>query len=166
MNSLLLSQWRASFAAVPFETDQSLRGSELTDTLNAQLSPSLGAIDERLQSLSDMGTIERKSIEAAQRSLAALEREPGSRFVPGLRLENTATVAQNNPSDLQVKGTPYGIGSQVRVTLPSGDVVSAEIVVIFTASSRNNILVAFDKLFMRIGPEQILDVLSARAFPN
>ena len=50
-----------------------------------------------------------------------------------------------------------------RVNPLSGEVVAAEIVVIFTASSRKNILVAFDNQFMRIGPEQILESMSARA---
>jgi hypothetical protein len=42
-------------------------------------------------------------------------------------------------------------------------VVATEIVVIFTASSRKNILVSFDKRFLRIGPDQILGCMSAKA---
>jgi hypothetical protein len=49
---------------VLLETDQSLRGSRLTDAS--------GALDERFQSLSDVVTIERITIEAAQRSHAAV----------------------------------------------------------------------------------------------
>lgn len=47
--------------------------------------------------------------------------------------------------------------------LPSGSVITAEIVVIFTASSGKNILVSFDKRFMRIGPEQILKCAGTKA---
>ncbi len=43
------------------------------------------------------------------------------------------------------------------------EVLAAEIVVIFTASSGKNILVSFDKRFLRIGPEQILGCMSAKA---
>jgi hypothetical protein len=154
MNSIPLSHWRTSFAAVLFETDQSRRKSRITDAL--------GAIDERLQGLGEVVTIERKSIEAAQRSLAALEREPEASFVPGLRLEE-AIIVKSGSSNLQVKPKQYAIGSHVCVTLPSGEVIAAEIVVIFTASSGKNILVAFGKRFLRIGPEQILDVMSVKA---
>jgi len=69
MNLIPLSQWRTSFAAVLLETDQVRLKSRITDAVHA--------IDERLQSVGEVGTIERISIEAAQRSLAALERELG-----------------------------------------------------------------------------------------
>jgi hypothetical protein len=57
----------------------------------------------------------------------------------------------------------HSVGSRVRVTLPSGEVVAAEIVVIFSASAGKNILVSFDNRFMRIGPDQIVDSMSAKA---
>jgi len=153
MNSIPLCAWRTSFAAVLFETDQSRRKSRIT--------AALGAIDERLQLVGEVGTVEQKSIEAAQRSLEALEREPEAPLAPELRLKNTTTAPRNDASGSEVRRCEYGIGSQVRVALPSAE-VKAEIVVI-TASSGKNILVSFDKRFMRIGPEQILGVMSAKA---
>jgi hypothetical protein len=78
-------------------------------------------------------------------------------FVPVPQLDNSIPLARNNSSDLQVKLARYDIGSKVRITLPSGAVTTAEIVVIFTASSRKNILVSFDKRFLRIGLEQIVN---------
>jgi hypothetical protein len=53
----------------------------------------------------------------------------------------------------------YHVGSRVRVKLYSGDIVTAEIVVIFTASVRKNILVEFARKFERVDPEQIIEVL-------
>jgi hypothetical protein len=153
MNSMALCQWRTSFAAVLFETDQVRFKSRIEDAL--------AAIDERLQSVGEVGAIERISIETAQRSLAALEQEP--LFVPRPRLQETVTAPQVNGAHGEVKPTQHDIGSHVRVTLPSGEVVAAEIVVIFTASSGKNILVSCDKRFTRIGPEQILDCISAKA---
>jgi hypothetical protein len=155
MNSFPLSQWRTSFASVLFETDQGRLKSRITDAS--------GAIDERLRSLGGVGTIERKSIETAQRSLATFEREPEAPFVPGLRLENTTIVTRRNSSDMEAKRPQYGVGSQVRATLPSGEMIEGEIVVIFTASSGKNILVALGKRFERISPEQILEGISTKA---
>jgi hypothetical protein len=149
MNSIALSQWRTSFAAVLFETDKSRLKSRITDARRA--------ISERLQSLDAGEGVDRISLEAAQRSLAALERGPETSFVSEPQLNNSIPLAGNDSSDLQVKRARYDIGSQVRITLPSGAVVTAEIVVIFTASLRKNILVSFDKRFLRIGPEQILN---------
>jgi hypothetical protein len=153
MNSIALCQWRTSFADVLFETDQVLLKSRIADALRA--------IDERLQSLVEVGAVERISIEAAQRSLAALGQEP--LIVPAPRSGKTVSPARIDASDAEVKPTQHAIGSHVRVTLPSGEVVAAEIVVIFTASSGKNILVSFDKRFARIGPEQILGCMSAKA---
>jgi hypothetical protein len=150
MNSIPLSQWRTSFAAVLFETDQV--------RLKSRIAEASRSIDQRLLSVREIGSVERMSIEVAQRSLAAMEREP-----PRPRPEKTVISARSNGSDADVKRTQHGIGSHVRVTLPSGEMASAEIVVIFTASSRKNILVSIDKRFMRIGPEQILDCMSAKA---
>jgi hypothetical protein len=148
MNSIALSQWRTSFAAVLFETD--------IDRLKSRITDASRAIGERLQSLGEVKGIERISLEAAQRSLAALERGPESSFVPQAQWENSIPVAGSDSSALDVKRSRYDIGAQVRITLPSGAVTTAEIVVIFTASSRKNILVSFNQRFMRIGPEQIL----------
>jgi hypothetical protein len=53
----------------------------------------------------------------------------------------------------------YSAGSRVRVKLYSGDIVAAEIVVIFTASARKNILVEFANKFVRVDPERIIEVL-------
>jgi hypothetical protein len=55
----------------------------------------------------------------------------------------------------------YNTGSRVRVKLSSGDIVTAEIVVIFTASVRKIILVEFARKFERVDPEQIIEVLSS-----
>jgi hypothetical protein len=49
----------------------------------------------------------------------------------------------------------YGIGSRVRVKLCAGDIVTAEILVIFTASVKK-ILVEFAKKFMRVDPSRSL----------
>jgi hypothetical protein len=153
MNSIALSQWRTSFAAVLFETAEVRFKSRIADASKA--------IDERLRSVGEVGSVERISIEAARRSLASMDREPF--FVSKLRPENAVIAKGSNGSGAEVKRIQDGIGSHVRVMLPSGDVVAAEIVVIFTASSGKNILVSFDKRFMRIGPEQILDRISAKA---
>jgi hypothetical protein len=153
MNSIALCQWRTSFAAVLFETDEVRFKSRIADALKA--------IDERLQSVGDLGAIEQISIESAQRTLAAMEREPF--FVPKPEPEKVGIARGSNESGPEVKQVQHGIGSHVRVTLPSGEVVAAEIVVIFTASSGKNILVSFDKRFMRIGREQILGCMSAKA---
>jgi hypothetical protein len=149
MNSIALSQWRTSFAAVLFETD--------LDRLKSRITDASRAISERLQSLEAGEGVDRISLEAAQRSLAALERGQETSFVSEPQLNNSTPLAGNDSSDLQVKRARYDIGSQVRITLPSGAVVTAEIVVIFTASLRKNILVSFDKRFLRIGPEQIVN---------
>jgi hypothetical protein len=149
MNSIALSQWRTLFAAVLFETDKRRLKSRITDASRA--------ISERLQSLEAGEGVDRVSLEAAKRSLAVLERGPETSFAPVPQLDNSIPLAGNNSSDLQVKPARYDIGSQVRITLPSGAVVAAEIVVIFTASLRKNIMVSFDKRFLRIGPEQILN---------
>ena len=153
MNSIALCEWRTSFAAVLFETVEVRFKSRIADASKA--------IDERLQSVSEVGSVERISIEAARRSLASMEREPF--FLSKLRPEKAAIAAGRNESSPEVKRTPHSVGSHVRFMLPSGDVVSAEIVVIFTASSGKNILVSFDKRFIRIAPEQILDCMSAKA---
>lgn len=155
MNSIALSQWRTAFAAVLFETDKSQLKSRITDASRA--------ISERLQSLGAWKGIERISLEAARRSLAALEQGPETSFVQEPRLEKSMSKARSDSSELEVNRAQYGIGSQVRITLPSGAVTTAEIVVIFTASCRKNILVSFDKRFMRIGPEQILSCMGAKA---
>jgi DNA-binding transcriptional regulator YhcF (GntR family) len=153
MNSIPLCQWRTSFASVLFETDQV--------RFKSRIAEASWSIDQRLLSVREIGSVERVSLEMAQRSLAAMEREPY--FVPRPRREKTVISARSIGADADVKRTEHGIGSHVRVTLPSGEMASAEIVVIFTASSRKNILVSFDKRFMRIGPEQILDCMSAKA---
>jgi hypothetical protein len=150
MNSIALCQWRTSFAAVLFETDEVRFKSRIADASKA--------IDERLQSVGEVGSIERISIEAARRSLASMEREPF--FVPKPRPEKAVIAIRPGAEAERIQD---GIGSHVRVMLPSGEVVVAEIVVIFTASSRKNILVSLDKQFMRIGPEQILDCVGAKA---
>jgi hypothetical protein len=150
MNSIPLCQWRTSFAAVLFETDQV--------RLKSRIAEASRSIDQRLLSVREIGSVERMSIEMAQRSLAAMEREP-----PRPRTAKTVISARSNGAGTDIKRTQHGIGSHVRVTLPSGEMASAEIVVIFTASSRKNILVSIDKRFMRIGPEQILDCMSAKA---
>jgi hypothetical protein len=56
-------------------------------------------------------------------------------------------------------GMDYRIGSRVRVKLYDGQIVEAEIVVIFTASVGKNILIAFLGKFVRVGPEQIIEIL-------
>ena len=152
MNSLPLCEWRSSFAAVLFETDQIRFKSRIADALRA--------IDERMQA-AGIGSIERISIETAQRSLAAMEREPF--LVAKLPPEKIVSGDEKSGADAEGKRTQHGVGSHVRVTLPSGEVVAAEIVVIFSASTGKNILVSFDKRFMRIGPEQIQDRMRAKA---
>ena len=152
MNSISLSEWRTCFAAVLFETDQKRFKSRIAEASRA--------IDERLRSAA-VGSIERISIETAQRSLAAMEREP---FAARRRkLQQAVTADEKSGSGIGVTPNQHGIGSRVRFTLPSGEVGTAEIVVIFSASSGKNILVSFDNRFMRIGPEQILDCMSAKA---
>jgi hypothetical protein len=153
MNSIALCRWRTSFAAVLFETDELRFKSRIADALRA--------IDERLQSVGQVGSIELISMETAKRSLAALEQEPP--FVPTPRPEKTVPPARIDASGAEANPTQHAIGSHVRVALPSGEVVAAEIVVIFTASSGKNILVSFDKRFLRIGPDQILGCMSAIA---
>jgi hypothetical protein len=66
--------------------------------------------------------------------------------------------ASDNLSSEQSIHMDYGIGSRVRVKLCAGDIVTAEILVIFTASVKK-ILVEFAKKFMRVDPEQIIEVL-------
>ena len=88
MNSIPLCEWRTFFAAVLFETDQVRLKSRITDAVRA--------IDERLQSVGEARGIERISLEAARRSLAALEREPEALFVPELRLEKPITVTSDS----------------------------------------------------------------------
>jgi hypothetical protein len=56
-------------------------------------------------------------------------------------------------------GMNYRIGSRVRVKLYNGQIVEAEIVVIFTASVGKNILVASPGKFVRVSPEQIIAIL-------
>ena len=90
-----------------------------------------------------------------------MEREPF--FVARGRLEKPASPDVNSGPDAEVKRTEHGVGSHVRVALPSGEVVAAEIVVIFTASTGKNILVSFDHRFMRIEEGQIQDRMSAKA---
>ena len=90
-----------------------------------------------------------------------MEREPF--LVPRSQLEKALTAGRDKGSNADVKRTQHAIGSHVSVTLPSGKVVAAEIVVIFAGSCGKNLLVSFDKRFMRIGPEQILDCTSAKA---
>ena len=147
MNSLPLCEWRTSFAAVLFETDEGRFKSRIAEALRA--------IDERLHAAGVVGTIEQISIESAQRSLAAMEREPF--LATRGRLEKTGSADEKSGSDGEIKRTEHGVGSHVRVTLTSGEVVAAEIVVIFTASTGNNILVSVGNRFIRIGPEQIQD---------
>jgi hypothetical protein len=147
MNSIALCEWRTSYAAVLFETDEARSKSRIVDALEA--------IDERLQSVGEIGSIERISIETARRSLAAMEREPF--FVSRPRPEKEVIVTGPNVRDAEVKHTQYGIGAHIRVTLPLGELVAAEIVVIFTACTGKNILVSLDNRFMRIGADQILD---------
>ena len=153
MNSIALCEWRTFYADVLFETDEARYKSRIADALEA--------IDERLRSVAEMGSIERISIENAQRSLAAMEREPF--FVSRPRPTKAIVVAVSEVADTEVKRTQYGIGAHVRVTLPSGELNAAEIVVIFTASTGKNILVSFDNHFTRIGPDQILDCTGMKA---
>lgn len=153
MNSIPLSEWRTCFAAVLFEADQTRFKSRIADALRA--------IDERLKSAEQIGTIERISIESAQRSLAEMEREP--LVAPRRRVEKTVTANGKDGPVAEREGTRPGVGSRVRVTLPSGQAVAAEIVVIFTASTGKNILVSFDNRFARVGREQIVDRMSATA---
>jgi hypothetical protein len=155
MNSIALSQWRTSFAAVLFETDQL--------QLKSRIADASAAIGNRLLSLRDVDGVERVSLAAAQRSLTALELAPQTLSVRKPHADTAIPVTETRPSDLELDRPKYGIGSQVRFALPSGAVVKAEIVVIFTASSRKNILVSFDKQFLRISPEQILSYTTAKA---
>ena len=67
-----------------------------------------------------------------------------------LRIQKCAEYTEN---------MDYGVGSRVRVILYSGEIVTAEIVVIFTASVRKKILVEFERRFVRVDPEQIIEVL-------
>jgi hypothetical protein len=153
MNSISLSEWRTCFAAVLFETDQKRFKSRIAEASRA--------IDERLHSAAEVGSIERISIETAQRSLAAMEREPFA--APRRKLQQVVTADEKSGSGIGVTPNQHGIGSRVRFTLPSGEAATAEIVVIFTASAGKNILVSLGNQFLRIGPEQILDCMSAKA---
>jgi hypothetical protein len=76
MNSIPLSAWRTAYASALFETEQARMLSRIAEARSA--------IDERLQSPSEIGEIERKSIEAAQKGLAALgvERVVGTGLAP------------------------------------------------------------------------------------
>src|SRR6185437_7883730 len=114
MNSIPLSEWRTCFAAVLFEADQTRFKSRIADALRA--------IDERLKSAEQIGTIERISIESAQRSLAEMEREP--LVAPRRRVEKTVTANGKDGPVAEREGTRPGVGSRVRVTLPSGQAVA------------------------------------------
>ena len=89
MNSLPLCEWRTSFAAVLFETDEGRFKSRIAEALRA--------IDERLHAAGVVGTIEQISIESAQRSLAAMEREPF--LATRGRLEKTGSADEKSGSD-------------------------------------------------------------------
>jgi hypothetical protein len=66
MNNFPLSAWRTAYASAVFETDQG--------RMSTRISEALAAIQQRLQTPSEIGAIEHKSIEAARMSLAQLER--------------------------------------------------------------------------------------------
>jgi hypothetical protein len=101
---------RTCFAAVLFEKDQDRFGSRIAEASRA--------IDERLQSAAEVGSIERISIETAQRSLAAMEREPFS--APRRRVEQTVTADEKSGADDGIKPALHDVGSRVRFTMPSG----------------------------------------------
>jgi hypothetical protein len=90
MNSVPLSQWRTSFAAVLFETDKSQIRSRITDAL--------AAIDERLRSVAEVGGVERKSIEIAQRSLASMARGLETSSAPEPKLEKADSELEASPA--------------------------------------------------------------------
>jgi DNA-binding transcriptional regulator YhcF (GntR family) len=83
MNSIALCQWRTCFADVLFETDEVRFKSRIAEASKA--------INERLQSVGEIGSIERISMETATRSLAELEREPF--FVSRPRPEKAVIIA-------------------------------------------------------------------------
>jgi hypothetical protein len=84
---------------------------------------------------------------------ANLRRLDGSRFAHvTLKDQKYAEYTEN---------MDYSVGSRVLVKLYSGDIVIAEIVVIFTASVRKKILVEFARKFERVDPDQIIEVLSS-----
>jgi hypothetical protein len=72
-----------------------------------------------------------------------------------------ARVRDGSETEPQSTGNmEYSVGTRVLVRLYSGDIVGAEIVVIFTASSGKNILVAIANKFMRIDSQQITEIVS------
>jgi hypothetical protein len=69
MNNLPLSPWRTAYACAIFETD--------LQRIPLRISDALAAINERLGAPMEIGGIEQKSIEAAQRVLATLKVDQG-----------------------------------------------------------------------------------------
>jgi hypothetical protein len=67
VNNIPLSRWRTDYASAVFETDQG--------RLSVRIAAALAAIEERKQSSPEISAIEQKSLEAAQKGLAALKAE-------------------------------------------------------------------------------------------
>jgi hypothetical protein len=99
--------------------------------------------------LSQNDAIERISIEAARKGLAAMEGGPSSRKLPKSK---SVTVAATNPAQ---KNSYPEVGSYVRVALVRSEVVDAEVFAIFSAATRKPVLVSFGKQFARIDLQQI-----------
>jgi hypothetical protein len=67
VNNIPLSRWRTDYASAVFETDQG--------RMSVRIAAALAAIEERKQSSPEISAIEQKSLEAAQKGLAALKAE-------------------------------------------------------------------------------------------
>jgi hypothetical protein len=67
VNNIPLSRWRTDYASAVFETDPG--------RLSVRIAAALAAIEERKQSSPEISAIEQKSLEAAQKGLAALKAE-------------------------------------------------------------------------------------------
>ena len=145
MNTLPLSAWRSAYAAALFENQ--------CDPWKAKVKDANAKIEERMLTLSQHDAIERISIEAARKALAAMEcglspRElQKSKPVPG-------NVAATNPAQ---KNSYPEVGSRVRVALLPSEAVEAEVFAIFSAAARKPILISFGNKFARIDLQQILE---------
>ena len=67
VNIIPLSRWRTEYASAVFETNQG--------RMSVRIAAAFAAIEERKQSSPEISAVEQKSLEAAQKGLAALKAE-------------------------------------------------------------------------------------------
>lgn len=148
MNTLPLSEWRSAYAAALFENE--------CGHWQAKIKEANAEIEERVLTLSQHDAIERISLEAAQKALAAMECGPVSKKLskskPEVKSAVNVSVAAIDPL---TKNSYPTVGSHVRVSLRSSQIVEAEVVAIFSAAGRKPILLSFENKFARVDPQQI-----------